>query len=94
MADSTRRPVIFLLPGLGDHYVGMGRDLYEKWGVFRNEVDRCAELLEPHLKVDLRKIIYPENFNEKRALGNNRIDLKRMLGHPADRLTDVEGAAA
>ena len=48
-ADDTRRPIILLLPGLGDHYVGMAHDLYEGWPVFRQEVDRCARILEPHL---------------------------------------------
>ena len=48
-APDARRPLILLLPGLGDHYVGMAHDLYETWPVFRREVDRCAEVLEPHL---------------------------------------------
>jgi phthiocerol/phenolphthiocerol synthesis type-I polyketide synthase E len=38
-------PVTFLLPGVGDHYVGMGQGLYEQFEVFRREVDACAEWL-------------------------------------------------
>ena len=41
--DESRRPMVFLLPGIGDHYVGMAHDLYETWDVFRQEVDRCAD---------------------------------------------------
>src|SRR6185295_2042587 len=43
--DEARRPVIFLLPGVGDHYVGMGHCLYEAWPRFRDTVDRCAQIL-------------------------------------------------
>ena len=40
--QSTRRPVVLLFPGLGDHYVGMGYGLYETSQVFRAEIDRCS----------------------------------------------------
>ena len=77
--ESTRRPLVFLLPGVGDHYVGMGRDLYEKWQAFRQEVDRCAALLEPHLKIDIREIIYPPDLVKAKE-GKKGIDLRKMLG--------------
>ena len=57
--EGPRRPVVLLLPGIGDHYPGMAYDLYEAWPVFREEVDRCARLLEPHLEVDIRNVLYP-----------------------------------
>lgn len=88
LTDSTRRPVIFLLPGVGDHYVGMGRELYEKSEIFRQEVDRCAEVLEPFLNVDIRNILYREDPHEKRDHGTKGIDLKKMLGQPGDKLPD------
>src|SRR5213078_1953187 len=31
--ESARRPLILLLPGIGDHYVGMGHDLYQTWAI-------------------------------------------------------------
>ncbi|MCP4657352.1 MAG: type I polyketide synthase, partial [bacterium] len=40
-------PVVFLFPGQGAQYAGMGRELYETEATFRREVDRCCELLEP-----------------------------------------------
>ncbi len=79
-AESSRRPMIFLLPGVGDHYVGMARGLYDYCEAFRSEVDRCASILKPHLKVDLRNILYPESFGRETTHGSSRIDLKRMLG--------------
>ncbi|HEX3731043.1 MAG TPA: type I polyketide synthase, partial [Opitutaceae bacterium] len=54
-----KRPVAFLFPGQGSQYVGMGRGLYESEPVFREELDRCAELLRPALGIDLRELIYP-----------------------------------
>ena len=64
--DESRRPVIFLLPGIGDHYVGMAHELYETWAVFKQEVDRCAQILEPHLGIDIRDIIYPKSQSWKK----------------------------
>ncbi|MFA1547952.1 amino acid adenylation domain-containing protein [Actinomadura chokoriensis] len=55
------RPVAFMFPGLGDQYEGMGRDLYREQPVFREAVDHCADVLAPHLGVDLRETLYPEN---------------------------------
>src|SRR5947209_5335417 len=60
IAPSRRRPVAFLLPGLGDQYLDMGRGLYESEPEFAQHVDHCSELLQPLLGVDLRKTIYPE----------------------------------
>jgi acyl transferase domain-containing protein/thioesterase domain-containing protein/acyl carrier protein len=51
--------IVFLFPGLGSHYAGMGRDLYRAGGVFKEEMDRCAEILLPILKEDTRDILYP-----------------------------------
>lgn len=54
------RPVVFLFPGQGTQYAGMTRQLYETEPVFRTHVDRCSSLLQNSLKLDLRKILYPE----------------------------------
>jgi len=37
----------------------MGADLYRTEGVFREEIDRCAEILLPALGMDLRHVLYP-----------------------------------
>ena len=58
--DSAERPVAFMFSGQGSQYVNMAQGIYESQPVFRTEVDRCAELLLPHLGVDLRQIIYPD----------------------------------
>jgi amino acid adenylation domain-containing protein len=84
-ARDGRRSVAFLLPGLGDQYVGMGRGLYETEPVFRAEIDRCAELLLPRLGMDLREVLYPADADAPSGGGGGGIDLRRMLGRaPAD----------
>jgi amino acid adenylation domain-containing protein/non-ribosomal peptide synthase protein (TIGR01720 family) len=53
------REAVFLFPGGGAQFPGMGRDLYRSEESFRAEIDRSAELLRPHLDLDLRDLLYP-----------------------------------
>jgi phthiocerol/phenolphthiocerol synthesis type-I polyketide synthase E len=52
------RPVVFLFPGQGSQYAGMGRGLYEEGGMFREEMDRCAEILQEEMKIDIREVVF------------------------------------
>ena len=52
-------PVAFLFPGQGAQAAGMGRELYYRDEIFRAEVDRACDLLEPELKLDLRDVLFP-----------------------------------
>jgi iturin family lipopeptide synthetase A len=54
----TRRAV-FMFPGLGNQYVNMARGLYDREPVFRQEMDRCFELLDNLVDDDIRDILYP-----------------------------------
>ncbi|MFN6570005.1 beta-ketoacyl synthase N-terminal-like domain-containing protein [Dendronalium sp. ChiSLP03b] len=58
-SQELTRPVTFLFPGQGSQYVNMAQELYQVEPTFQQEVDRCAELLEPHLGLDLRTVLYP-----------------------------------
>jgi acyl transferase domain-containing protein len=88
--DESRRPVVFLLPGIGDHYVGMASGLYETWAVFKQEIDQCSHILEPHLGVDIRNIIYPNSQSWKKEGQRSGIDLKKMLGRKTDAPADPD----
>ncbi len=77
--DRTDRGIAFLLPGLGEHYVDMGLGLYQREPVFRRAVDEGAELLRPHLEIDVREVIYPHGMAGSEE-GSVRLDLKAMLG--------------
>ncbi len=52
-------PVVFLFSGQGSQYVNMARELYEGEPLFRQEMDRCFEILKPLMAVDLKAVIYP-----------------------------------
>ncbi|HEX6202043.1 MAG TPA: SDR family NAD(P)-dependent oxidoreductase, partial [Thermoanaerobaculia bacterium] len=77
------RQVAFLLPGLGDHYPGMARGLYESEPAFRREFDRCADLLAPRLGADLREAVLAAPATAPAAAGG--LDLRRLVrgGAPA-----------
>jgi acyl transferase domain-containing protein len=62
-----KRPVAFIFPGQGAQYAQMGRDLYEAEPAFRAEMNRCAEILKPHLGGDLCDLLYGEASTGERA---------------------------
>ncbi|UCH92161.1 MAG: amino acid adenylation domain-containing protein [Candidatus Aminicenantes bacterium] len=51
--------IIFLFPGQGAQYVNMGLELYNSEPVFREEMDRCFEILKPIMGNDIKDILYP-----------------------------------
>ncbi len=67
--EPGRRSVAFLLPGVGDQYPGIARGLYHEEPVFRREIDRCAELLLPHLGLDLREVLFAGDAGDEEDEG-------------------------
>jgi malonyl CoA-acyl carrier protein transacylase len=61
------REIVFMFSGQGAQYVNMGLELYRTESTFREEVDRCSEILKPHLSLDLRGILYPDERNGEGA---------------------------
>nr|QEO73624.1 Beta-ketoacyl synthase [uncultured bacterium] len=56
--DSGDRPLAFLLPGQGAQHAGMASGLYRDEPAFREQVDLCVQLLQPHLGMDLRRVLF------------------------------------
>ncbi|OKH20886.1 polyketide synthase [Hydrococcus rivularis NIES-593] len=71
--QSSHRPVVFMFPGQGSQYVNMGRELYQNEPVFTYWFDRCAELLKPHLNLDIRQIVYPDEIDTQQQLNQTFI---------------------
>ncbi|WHZ21724.1 MAG: polyketide synthase module [Nitrospira sp.] len=59
------RPVAFLFPGQGAQHVDMAGELYREEPLFREEIDRCADLAASHLGCDLREILYPADHDKE-----------------------------
>lgn len=53
--------VVFMFPGQGATYAGMGRGLYEAEPVFRDAIDECARLLRGTLGFDLRERMFGDD---------------------------------
>jgi len=70
--EAEKRPVVFMFPGQGAQYVNMALGLYEREPTFREQVDRCSELLKPLMRIDLRHILYPGS-------APNTVDLRSGL---------------
>jgi acyl transferase domain-containing protein len=58
---AVREPTstVFLFPGGGAQYSGMAAELYGKEPVFRDAVDACLSVVQPRLKVNLRRLMFP-----------------------------------
>ncbi|BFU90193.1 MAG: polyketide synthase [Nitrospira sp.] len=62
------RPVVFLFSGQGSQYRTMGRGLYAQAPVFREQVDRCAALLVPHIGMDIKSVLFAESAGDSGRL--------------------------
>jgi acyl transferase domain-containing protein/acyl carrier protein len=82
----NNRPLIFLFSGVGEHYVGMARELYEQETIFRMWVDRCCDLLRQYMNLDLRELLWP--IEPSRNGQRPGLDLRAMLGR--DQRTELD----
>jgi acyl transferase domain-containing protein/acyl carrier protein len=79
-APEEKRPVVFMFPGLGAQYVNMGRELYETESIFKEEMDRCFEILKPLLGYDIKAILYPANMSNKSYMSNiNQTEVAQLV---------------
>jgi amino acid adenylation domain-containing protein len=59
VAGERATPIVFMFPGQGAQYVGMGRELYAQEPEFRSVIDRCSETMKQESGIDLRWVLYP-----------------------------------
>ncbi|GIL13952.1 MAG: polyketide synthase [Chloroflexota bacterium] len=51
--QAAERRVVFVFPGQGGQWLGMGRQLFEQEPVFREALERCAAAVRPYVEWDL-----------------------------------------
>ena len=60
VCEAGSRPLVLMFPGQGTQAIDMASEVYRTEPTFRKHVDRCCELLRPHLELDLRELLFPE----------------------------------
>lgn len=71
---TENRPVTFMFPGQGAQHIDMARDLYQREPIFRQEFDRCLQLLQPLLDFDLLSMLYPGADEANRLAASARLE--------------------
>jgi phthiocerol/phenolphthiocerol synthesis type-I polyketide synthase E len=54
--------LVFMFPGQGAQYIAMAEGLYQQEPVFRQHVDHCATLLQPHMYMNICDVLYPSEI--------------------------------
>jgi len=74
------RPVAFAFSGQGSQYVEMGADLYRSQPVFRDSLDRCCNLFNQAMGLDISSALFPND--EQRQNAETRLN-ETILAQPA-----------
>ncbi len=62
-SKDNNKKVVFVFPGQGAQWVGMGRELYENEPVFKNTIDICEKAFSQYVDWSLKAEIYTDKSN-------------------------------
>ncbi|MGD2085118.1 MAG: amino acid adenylation domain-containing protein [Candidatus Aminicenantes bacterium] len=71
--------IVFLFPGLGSQYVNMGREIYRSEPVFRQEMDRCFEILSKIPGGNIKDILYPANVSQTAENKIKQVNISQLV---------------
>lgn len=74
------RPVAFMFPGVGDHYLQMAQELYQAEPLFHDIVEECCRVLYPYLGTKVRDLLYPLGEATSSGTNGTGMNLRAMLG--------------
>jgi acyl transferase domain-containing protein/glutamate-1-semialdehyde aminotransferase len=66
-SETASPTLVWMFPGQGSQYVNMGGTFYQDEAVFKETVDRCADILQPLMECDLRSFLYPTDGDAETA---------------------------
>lgn len=58
--EPRERPIVFMFPGQGAQHPGMAQELFRYVPEFRSQMDICCDMINAHLGMDIRVLLYPE----------------------------------
>lgn len=65
-----QKNAIFMFPGQGAQYAGMGKSLCERFPVFREALEECHRIASLHLDRDLRAVVFSEDAGAQEVLND------------------------
>lgn len=84
------RGVAFLLPGVGEQYLGMAQELYAQEEVFRREIVHCCQFLRTNLGLDLASLLFsPSSGTRQPEFASRRAPLSAWE-HDQPRVSPAE----
>ena len=63
LVKSDEYNIVFMFGGLGAQYINMGVDLYNTYDIYKEEVDKCLNILNDLLDFNIKQYLFPENLN-------------------------------